>query len=101
MSCKWSIRHDRISDPTNECTSYKAAAVQQQIMDLRYIVVTNEMDGQRLDKILNQPCVDTLVHVHLELAQALNNGGTPMMIAGRAATRLMDLTELVKSTFTW
>jgi hypothetical protein len=21
ISCKWSIRHDRISDPTNECTS--------------------------------------------------------------------------------
>jgi hypothetical protein len=101
MSCKWSIRHDRISDPTNECTSYKAAAIQQQIMDLKYLVVTNELDGQRLDKILNQPCVDTLVLVRLELAQALNSGGTPMMIAARGATRLLDLTELVKSTLIW
>jgi hypothetical protein len=43
FSCKWSIRHDRISDPTNECTQYKSAAVQQQLMDLQYFVVTNEL----------------------------------------------------------
>jgi hypothetical protein len=101
VSCKWSIRHDRISDPTNECTQYKSAAVQQQLMNLYYCVVTNEMDGQRLDKVLNQPCVDALVHVNLDLAMELTNGGTPLMIAGRGARRLLDLTELAQLTFFW
>src|SRR5687768_9577518 len=63
MSCKWSYKHDRISDPTNECQQYKSAAIQQQIMDLRMYVVTSEMSVARLDKVLNQPCIDGLVHV--------------------------------------
>jgi hypothetical protein len=55
ISCKWSGRHDRMSDVTNECQQYKQAAVQQQNMRLQHFVVTNELDGQRTDKILNQP----------------------------------------------
>ncbi len=101
VSSKWSIRHDRISDPTNECTSYKSAAVQQQLMDLSYFVITNELDGQRLDKVINQPCVDGLIHVHLDLVEQLLGGLTPLMTAARAARRLFDLTEVVQLTYTW
>src|SRR5206468_2287601 len=61
ISCKWSYRHDRISEVTNECQEYKAAAVRRQVMDLGHYLVTNEFDGQRLDKVLNQPCVNALV----------------------------------------
>jgi hypothetical protein len=104
VSCKWSIRHDRISDPTNECTAYKSAAVQQQNMNLRYFVVTSETDGQRLNKVLEQPCVNGLVHIHASLVDSLRSGPTPIMQAARSATaqtRYIDLVELVQATFTW
>jgi hypothetical protein len=101
LSCKWSIRHDRISDPTNECTAYKAAAIQHQIMHLRYYVVTNEMDPRRLDKVLTQPCVDCLVHVHLDLVKHIFPGLTGIMNAAHAAGRLLDLEQLVQQTHNW
>lgn len=101
ISCKWGIRHDRISDPTNECTQYKSASVQLQEMGLQYFVITNEMSGQRLDKVLNQPCVDALVHVSLDFVSAVNGGLTPFMTAGRAARRLFDLKELAELSYTW
>ena len=101
ISCKWGIRHDRISDPTNECTQYKRAAIQFQEMNLLYFVVTNEISGQRLDKVLSQPCVDALVHVSLEFANVVNNGFTESMTAGKAAGELLDLEELVQLTYTW
>ena len=101
VSCKWSIRHDRVSDPTNECTAYKAAAIQRQVMDLTYVVVTNELDEQRLDKVLNQPCVDALVHVHLDLVRHYNGGLSVAMRNHRGAGRLLDLTDLVALTYSW
>ena len=97
VSCKWSIRHDRISDPTNECTSYKRAAIQQQIIDLAYVVATNELDGQRLDKILSQPCVDRVVHVHLGLVEHLAPLPPPVRDA-RDSGKLLDLSDWVSST---
>ena len=100
VSCKWSIRHDRISDPTNECTEYKSAAIRRQWMHLRYFVVTNELNSQRLDKILDQSCVDGLVHVHLELAQMIG-GTSPLMQEAIRSGRLLDLADWVKDTHTW
>lgn len=101
ISCKWSIRHDRISDPTNECTTYKAAAIQQQNMGLRYYVVTSEMDSQRLDKVLDQECVDALVHVHLDLACAIQPALAEKTAEDRRKGRLLDLTELIALTSEW
>jgi hypothetical protein len=101
LSCKWSYRHDRISDVTNECQEYKGAAVRRQNMRLRYYLFTNEFDGQRLDKVLNQPCVDALVHIHLPLALHLLEGGTLLMTAGRGEKRLLDLTEFVQLSYHW
>jgi hypothetical protein len=100
ISCKWSGRHDRMSDVTNECQQYKQAAVQQQNMDLRHFVITNELDGQRTDKILNQPCIDGLVMVHLPLAKTIGTM-TPMMERNIEDGRLLDLTEFVTLTRTW
>jgi hypothetical protein len=98
VSCKWSIRHDRISDPTNECTSYKAAAIQQQITNLQYFVVSNEFSAARLEKVLSQPCVDGLVHAHSPLFD---------LIAGAAAvpvtshSKFSELVQFVQSTHSW
>jgi hypothetical protein len=101
VSCKWSIRHDRISDPTNECTSYKSAAIQRQLMDLRYYVVTNETDVQRLDKVVNQPCVDALVHVHLDLVRNVYGGLPTTLEQAISRGRCLDLVEFVHQTAGW
>jgi hypothetical protein len=100
ISCKWSGRHDRMSDVTNECQEYKAAAVKRQNMKLLHFVITNEIDGQRTDKILNQPCVDGLIMVHLPLVQELGTV-TTMMEGAIGAGRLIDIVDFVKMTHTW
>lgn len=102
LSCKWSIRHDRVSDPTNECTAYKAAAAQQQIFDLGYYVVTNELDAQRLDKIVGQPCVDGLVHVHLRSVEIVRGSALPASLTvARENGRLLDLADMPELTGGW
>jgi hypothetical protein len=98
ISCKWSIRHDRISDPTNECTSYKAAGIQQQITNLAYYVVTNEFSAARLDKVLNQPCVDGLVHIHEPLFTTI--AGTAA-VAVTTHAKFLDLVQFVQLTHSW
>ena len=75
----------------------RPSSLMQQLMDLKYFVVTAELDGQRLDKVLNQPCVDGLVHLHLGLVEAVT-GITPRMAEARKMGRLMDLAEWVKRT---
>lgn len=62
ISVKWSLRHDRINDLTNECPSYKQAAAWGR-HPLEYVVVTNEYDPARLGKVLGDSCIDAVVHV--------------------------------------
>lgn len=100
VSCKWSGRHDRMSDITNECQEYKAAAVRRQNMNLKHYVVTNELDGQRTDKVLNQPCIDGLVMVHLPLAKEMGTI-TPLMERNIETGRLLDLTTFVELSKGW
>ncbi len=90
---KWSLRHDRINDLTNECPSYKQAAVWRR-QNLLYIVVTNEYDPARLDKVISDTCIDSVVHVHKPAvvdAAALD---------GRADS-LLDLSDLCRLTLGW
>ena len=98
ISCKWSIRHDRISDPTNECTMYKSAAIQQQIPLFEYYVLTNEFSPARLEKVLNQPCVDGLVHVHEPLLSAI---GGPKAAPVVNHPKFYDLVQFVSATQGW
>ena len=100
ISCKWSYRHDRISDVTNECQEYKAAAARRQFSDFGYYLVTNEFDARRLEKVINQPCVDALVHVHLPLALEVT-GGTPELRHAMDTGRLLDLGEFARLTKSW
>ena len=68
ISAKWSIRHDRLSDLTNECPIYKAAYERiyrhKSRRPFMYFVITNEYDPARLSKILDDSCFDGVVHVH-------------------------------------
>lgn len=100
LSCKWSYKHDRISDPTNECHQYKAAAVQASIMDLKFFVLTNELSVARLDKVIEQPCVDGLIHVHLPTV-ALSEKPSALMNQAVANGRLMDMADFIRGTANW
>lgn len=67
FSAKWSLRHDRLSDIINECPVYKQAAYTLNRINLKYYVVTNEFDPARLSKVIEDPCVDGVIHVHKPL----------------------------------
>jgi hypothetical protein len=93
ISVKWSVRHDRINDLTNECPSYKnAASWLRQPLD--YIVITNEFDPSRLNKMLGDSCFDAVVHVHKPAV--VNIAG----LNGRL-NQLLDLTDLFSLTKGW
>lgn len=98
ISCKWSIRHDRISDPTNECPMYKSAAMQQQIPGFSYYVLTNEFSTARLEKLLSQPCIDGLIHVHEPL---LTTMAGPRAQPVTSHPKFYDLVDFVNMTRSW
>jgi len=97
ISAKWSVRHDRLSDITNECPVYKAAygrIYRQTRRDLPYYVVTNEYNPSRLNKMLDDPCVDGVVHLHK--AAVVDVCG----LDGRLG-QLIDLADFITISFSW
>ncbi len=93
ISTKWSVRHDRINDITNECPIYKAAAMRSRT-PLGYYVVTNEFDPARLSKILGDTCIDGLAHVHKQAVITACN------LDGRLGG-MLDLSDFVAITQNW
>ncbi|MCL4504835.1 MAG: hypothetical protein M1434_14165 [Chloroflexi bacterium] len=97
ISAKWSVRHDRLNDITNECPVYKAAyerIYRQGRKRLKYYVVTNEFDPSRLTKMLDDSCVDSIVHVHKSAVVDVCG------LDGRLA-ELTDLTDFIDVTSSW
>ncbi len=97
ISAKWSVRHDRVNDVTNECSSYKAAYNQAHGSTgkpLFYFVVTNEFEPARLTKMLSDPCADGVVHVHK--AAVTKVCGMNGRLQG-----LLDLQDLIQRTTLW
>lgn len=98
IMAKWSIRHDRLNDITNECPIYKSAYERvyrgQWKSSLQYYVMTNEFDPARLNKILDDPCIDHVIHGH---KAALVN---VCKLDGRLE-QLVDLADFIKSAFSW
>jgi hypothetical protein len=93
ISVKWSIRHDRISDITNECPVYKEAALKHG-WSLDFYAVTNEFDPARLHKALLDTCLNGLVHAHKENVIAVCG------MNGRLGG-MLDLKDLVALTNAW
>ncbi len=93
ISTKWSIRHDRINDLTSECRAYKNAArfTDTQIF---YHVATNEYDPARVEKPLNDRCIDGVVHVHKPLVTEVCG------LNGRLGG-FLDLSELIEQSTQW
>jgi len=98
ISAKWSVRHDRLNDITNECPVYKAAYEriyrQARREHLLYFVVTNEYAPARLNKMLDDPCIDGVVHIH---KKAL----VEVCELDARLTRLIDLADFVNATSSW
>ena len=93
MSCKWSLRHDRLNDISNECPTYKQAASWTR-STIDYIVVTNEFDPARLNKLLKDTCVDAVVHVHKPML-------TSVCGLNSRINEMLDLTDLIKRSQNW
>jgi len=97
ISAKWSVRHDRLSDITNECPVYRAAyerIYRQTRRNLLYYVITNEYDPSRLNKMLDDTCVDGVVHVHKAAVVRVCE------LDGRL-DRLIDLSDFLGITSSW
>ena len=99
ISTKWSVRHDRLNAITNECPVYKTAyqRIYRQVRSdpgLRYYVVTNEYDPSRLNKMLDDSCVNGVVHVHKPAVISVCG------LDGRL-TRLKDLSQFISETTSW
>jgi hypothetical protein len=90
VSAKWSLRHDRINDITNECPIYKAASMRSR-KPLEFYVVSNEFDPARLSKVLDDDCIDGLAHVHKPLVTVVCG------LNGRLDT-MLDLSDLIEAT---
>jgi len=99
VSTKWSVRHDRLNDITNECPVYKAAyeriyRQQRRGHRLLFYVVTNEFDPARLNKMLDDSCVDAVVHVHKKAVIDICGLNSRL-------TRLIDLVDFIEAASSW
>jgi hypothetical protein len=98
ISSKWSLRHDRIKDAQNECAVYKAAYDQIYApasgTHLRYYLVTNEFNSARLLQLLNDECLDGVVHVHKTAVVTVSG------LNGRLV-HMLDLADLIRASTTW
>lgn len=98
VSAKWSLRHDRLNDITNECPVYKAAYEriyrQARRNPLRFYVITNEYDPARLNKVLEDTCVDGVVHVHKAAVTEV------CKLNGRL-DKSLDLADFINATLSW
>jgi hypothetical protein len=98
ISAKWSLRHDRLSDITNECPIYKAAfeRVYRSVRgdNLIYYVIKNEYDPARLNKLISDSCVDGLIHVHKHAVTNI------CQLDGRLSN-LVDLHDFVMQAHSW
>lgn len=96
ISTKWSIRHDRINDLTSECRAYKNASTWTDT-HLFYYVATNEFDPARTTKLIEDKCIREgggVIHVHKALVTEV------CKLNGRAQ-EMLDLSDLIKITFSW
>ena len=93
ISTKWSIRHDRINDLTSECRAYKNAATWTDTR-IFYFVATNEFDPARSQKLIEDKCIDGVVHVHKPLV-------TEVCELDARLRELLDLSELIRLTHSW
>jgi hypothetical protein len=99
VSCKWSMRTDRVSNSNNECAIVKATA-HRMTGSIRFYVVCHEYDGSRIVALLKDDCVDGVALVNLPVMEAIGIV-SPELQEARANGRLLTLAELVDDTGNW
>lgn len=67
ISAKWSIRHDRLKDLFEECNYFRAVRPK-----LKFLVVTNEYMPARLERALENRCIDEIFHIRKDLLLLVN-----------------------------
>ena len=85
-----------MDDLTTECRAYKAAASYThatRAARLFYYIATNEFDSARTQKLIGDPCIDHVVHVHKHLVTGVAG------LNGRLA-HLWDLSDLIADSIT-
>lgn len=92
ISCKWSLRHDRMGDLTTECRAYRSAGLWGR--RFRFYVVTNEFDAARLVKVTQDDCFDSVFHVRKDAVTRVCH------LDGRLG-RLGDLVDLIEGARSW
>lgn len=93
-SLKWSIRHDRLNDVTGECETYKKACSQLYAYTPHFFFITNEFSPSRLQKLIEHPCIDGVVHIHKKVVADVCG------LNGRLV-ELIDLVDFIASSFEW
>lgn len=99
VSCKWSMRTDRVSEATRECGVVKSVS-HRMTGSIRFYVVCHEYDGSRIVALLADDCIDGVALVNLPVMEAIGVVSAELQQA-REGGRLMSLNELVDSTRSW
>ena len=94
QAIKWSIRHDRLNDVTGECETYKIASKKLKMKIPNFYSITNEFSPSRLQKIIDYPCIDGVVHVNKKAVVNICE------LNGRL-DKLIDLTDFIESSYNW
>lgn len=100
VSCKWGTRHDRSSDPSNECPVYKAAASYRGNI-FGYYVLTSEFNLARLGKLLNQYCIDGVIIPNTGLLEEIHRDQPAKAQAVTAHPKLVELKDFVQTMNGW
>lgn len=99
VSCKWSMRTDRVSDTIRECGAVKGAAHRLQ-QPIRFFIVCHEYAASRVEKLLDDKCVDGLALVNLPLMPVVGQM-TDRLKEEASAGRLISFEQLIDATYTW
>ncbi|MHB8513515.1 MAG: hypothetical protein ACYDCC_15265 [Actinomycetota bacterium] len=99
VSCKWSMRTDRVSETQRECNGVKAAAFRA-FGGIRFYLLCHEYGQSRIKTMLKDPCVDALVLVNYDVLEGLDLL-TSDLSKEREGGRLLRLAEFIDLTRSW
>jgi hypothetical protein len=100
ISCKWSMRTDRVSECHKECAHVKSAALQSmRSRSFKFYVLCHEYDPARIAALLSDECIDGVALVNLPILEAI--GLADRLRHEIAAGRLLSLEQLIDASSSW
>lgn len=98
ISCKWSMRTDRVSECHKECSAVKSVSHRVQ-RAVKFYVLCHEYDPSRIVALLSDSCIDGVALLNLPILQALGLA-TPLQ-AEIEKGRVFTLEQLIQATQRW